>query len=157
MDARQAAKQLFDGGWLQKDIAKILKITERTISEWATSGNWKEQRIRREQVFATLKERVAHLNDYQLEVLERKVSLLREELKNDKLTVAELDKLLISRGDIDALQKMFVVFKDREFGFDKLVIVIRQFTEYIEASNQELAKDLLPYAMDFIENQRKEA
>ncbi len=45
LDKHAAIKVLFNSGWEQKDIARILRLTEKTVSLHVKKGDMKRKRI----------------------------------------------------------------------------------------------------------------
>lgn len=155
MEAKEAAKILFDQGATNKEIANILKKSEHTIGAWVKKGNWEKKRAEYALHRETAEEQVWGLINYQLKIIGKIRE--RHEIDLDKdLSVAELQKLLISKGDIDALQKLFTTIKGKELEWTQVVKVIRDFTEFIERVNLPMAQQIIILAQDFINERRKE-
>lgn len=155
MEAKEAAKILYYQGVSQKDIAQILDKNEKTISTWVHDGKWDEKRTEHNLLKETSEEQVWKLINWQLRILQM-ITEEHENSINEGLDVAGLQKLLIGRGDIDALQKLFTTIKGKELEWSQLVKIIRELTEFIQSENVTLAKQLTPYANDFL-NQKRQA
>lgn len=114
----EAARQLYLEGWTNKDIAKALQLNENTIGRWAASGDWEEDRIHQQLVQDNSVQRIIRLIDYQTRALERKT---RAWLEDDPESVQ-----LIDRGDIDALQKLFVTIKQDGRKWKDYLIILKE-------------------------------
>lgn len=156
MDLKDGAKILFQTGITQKEIAQILGKTEKTIGVWVKTGNWDKKRTEYSLQRETAEEKVWSLINYQLKVIDKIKSIQEKELDNNDLTVKELQALLVSKGDIDALQKLFTTIKGKELEWTQVVKVIRDFTEYLEKNNFGMAQEVINSAQDFINERRKD-
>lgn len=157
MENKEAAKILFFDGWPQNRIAEALKVSEKTISSWKQKEGWEEKRAKHHLMHETSAEKLMELINYQLEVLNRIRQLQEEQLRSGAITtVKELASLLIPKGDIDALQKMFVAVKSKQQSWATYVSVIREFAEHLQATDLELAKGMLDAADEFLLNKKKE-
>lgn len=150
---KDAAKILFLNGIPQKEIANILDRTEATVSDWAKEGKWREERSEKALFKETNEERIWKMIDYQCSVIEHIIDVHKNELE-DHLSPADLKKLLIDKGDIDALQKLFTTIKSKEIEWASIVRLIREFTEYIESRDLNLAQAIIPLAHEFINEKR---
>ena len=72
------------------------------------------------------------------------------------MSVSQLQEQLIERGDIDALQKLFTTIKGKELAWSGMVKILREFIEYLERENIHLAKKVLPFSQEFLNEKRKE-
>jgi predicted transcriptional regulator len=156
METKGAAKILFDQGVKQNEIARILKIAEKTISGWAKVGNWDMKRAEYTLHKETAEEKVWQLINFQLKVISKIRDVHEQTLSTPDLGIKELKSLLIERGDIDALQKLFTTIKGKELEWTQIVKVVRDLTEYIERVNFKLAKEVIAVAQEFINDRRKE-
>lgn len=142
MNKQAAARELYNLGWEQKDIAKVLKTTEKSISTWKKKDNWEKKRAEAAIHQATSEEAMWELISYQLQVLkQRKDEWLKEGNENMRL---------IEKGDIDALQKMFSTVKREQHTWTTYVTVLREFMDSLQANNSELAKKLIDYVDNFL-------
>lgn len=154
MTDKEAAYILIKNGMSQKEAARILRKSENTVSGWAKKGKWNDKIVEESLFRETSEEKVRKLINFQLKVIEMIADKHSTSL-NDKLTVEELQKLLIGRGDIDALQKLFTTIKGKEMEWSQIVKVVRDLTEYVEAQDLELAKEITPLANEFLNEMRK--
>ena len=70
--------------------------------------------------------------------------------------IGEIQKLLISKGDIDALQKLHTTIKDKEITWDQLVANSRELLEYIADYDLKLSKKVSPIMNDWLNLKREE-
>lgn len=155
MDDVTKARHLFNVGFNRKEIAEILHKNEKTIGSWAEEGDWERRRAEFTLNRETAEERIWKLINYQLKVHERIVEAQDAALETTA-TTADLKKLLLERGDIDALQKLFTTIKGKELEWTAIVKLIRDFVEYIDTQNQPLSKQILSYANEFINDKRSD-
>lgn len=144
MEKQAAARVLFNEGFTQKDIARIFRVTEATISRWSQDGDWREERIRNAMARETAEEGIWQLINYQIEVLSIKTKEWRD----------TNDKRLIDKGDIDALQKMFAAVKGKQQTWTHYVAVTRDLMEHMSTANPELAKQLVEHVDTFLNDRR---
>jgi predicted transcriptional regulator len=145
MDKKESARQLFLDKYSQKDIARILDVSEQTISKWAKQEGWDDKRAEMLARNESIKDRILKLIDYQLRFMENWTELQEggEDLK-------PLDK-----GQIDALSKLFSAIKGKEMEWAQVVAVQREFLEYLESRDISLAKQLIPHVDAYL-NQKRE-
>lgn len=150
-ESKEVARELFLKEIPQKEIARILKVTEPTISTWVNENDWKVQRA---QLLARQDSRVkilANLIDYQLESIQMLVTENRR-----KFEKKESDKLQpIDKGEIDALIKMFSAVKGSELSWTKMVDVVRDFMGFLNERSPDLAKALVIYSDEFLLTKRE--
>lgn len=150
-ESKEVARELFLKEIPQKEIARILNVTEPTVSTWVNDNNWKVQRA---MLFARQDSRVkilANLIDYQLEALQMRVEENRKQFNNK-----EADNLqLIDKGEIDALIKMFSAVKGSELSWTKMVDVVRDFMSFLNERSPDLAKALVIYSDEFLLTKRE--
>ncbi len=156
MDKKEAAEILYNQGWTQKAISDLGLGSTKTICGWVEKGQWDKKRIQHSLNRETAEEGVWALINFQLEVLKRIADQQKEKLKEPELSVKELQELLTSKGDIDALQKLFTTIKGKELEWTTLVKVIRELMEYIEQHDLNLAKSMVEITNMFINEKRKE-
>ena len=154
MTNKQAAYILFLNGFNLKEIATIIKTSYHTVSKWSSDAHWK--RIKAEKIFLeqTSQERIWGLIDYQLKIIER-ITKVRSRKLNESVDPEQLKSMLIERGDIDALQKLFTTIKGKEISWDQMVKLTRDLIEYLEKNHFELAKTLAPLASDWLNEKRE--
>lgn len=140
-----AAEILFLKGISQKEIARILSISEQTISRWKSQFKWEDKLSRKALFQQTAAEQVQELIEYNLRVLKS---------MKDKW-INEGEKKLIQKGDIDALSKLFAAIKKQEAKWVDYVSVIREFALWLEEQDANLAKKVVDTADRFLNAKRK--
>ncbi len=135
---------MFNEGFTQKDIARILRVTEATVSRWSTDANWREERLRAAMARETAEEGIWQLINHQIEVLRGMTENWR----------AAGDNRLIDKGDIDALQKMFAAVKGKQMAWTHYVAVTRELMEHLSATSPELAKQVVEHVDSFLHDKR---
>lgn len=133
MEKRDAAFTLFQEGYTGKHIAKVMGVTEQTVSSWKKSDKWDEKVANHKQLWESNAERVAKLISYQLRTLERLVGDWEKDDNNNKL---------IGKGEIDALSKLYATIKTKEMTWANYINVMKEFVEFLSRENFELAKQL---------------
>lgn len=145
MEAKTAAKILYMEGMAQKEIAKLLGVTETTIGTWKKDNNWEAERTRKNLLSMTNTETMEELIHYQQQTLLTQVKEWKEQGTGK----------LISKGDVDALSKLYSTIKKKDTVWADYVKIIREFAEYIAEKNPKLAKEVVDVANDFINDKRE--
>ena len=147
VDTRQAAARALycENGYTQVQIAEFFKLSENTISKWAKRGAWKEAKVKHELFMDDSTAMVRDLILHQLQTLKR----MKDEAKK------EGRMLLLERGDIDALQKLYTTIKGSELKWSQFVQITTELTEYISRVDLPLAKQLTEHTKDFLNAKRK--
>jgi transcriptional regulator len=154
LDKHAAIRTLFNAGWEQKDIARILKLTEVTVSKHVIKGDMRKKRIEFGINKQTSEENALAALAHQTKVIRLISEKLGEKVQDD-LSVEELSKLLISKGEIDAVQKLFTTVKGKELDWSAMVQVIRNLMAYIKETDLELAQELIPHIDEYINEKRR--
>lgn len=145
MDKREAAWHLYKEGYLQKDIAKVLQVTEQTVVAWKSKEEWEKKISQHRELFESNAEKVQKLIAYQLRSLERIVAEWEEEGKNR----------LIGKGEIDALSKLYATIKQKETTWANYIRVCKEIMEFVSSRDLDLGKKLADHLDDFL-NQTRE-
>lgn len=135
-----AGRALYMMGIPSGEIARLLDVSDTTVSNWTTKGNWREERAAGMAVRKNIQDSLLSLIDYQLEAL-------REITEQNR---ASGTLKLIDKGEVDALAKLFATIKGKELTFAGLVSVIRELLEYLNQKSPDLAKALIPFTNDFL-------
>jgi predicted transcriptional regulator len=149
-----AIEVLFKDGWDQKDIARILKLSEVTVSRYAT-----ERGLRKKRAMHSLARQTSEENS--LIALEHQSTIIRmmaEKLKGALSEEPDMDELkaaLLPKGEIDALQKLFTTIKGKELEWSAVVKIIREFTSYLKEVAPEKAQGIVDHADDYINEKRR--
>ncbi len=142
MVKKDAARTLYFEGYKQVDIARVLKVSERSISAWAIDGEWRDKKISIDLMRDNSTARIMELIDYQTKALVR--------IKNQFLTEDPDSIKLIDKGDIDALQKLHVTIKRDAKKFVDYVQVLKEFMEFMETQDVKMAQELIQFGNLFI-------
>lgn len=143
-DERVAARDLFMLGRDQQYVARVLKISQTSMSKWAKEGNWREQRSQKYSLEESRADRMLGLIDYQIEALQ---NLTEEHRKTGKLK-------LLDKGEIDALSKLFATIKGKDVSWSQYVNVTRELIEFISTRDNELAKLIVEHTDAFLLHKR---
>lgn len=145
-EAKVIALELYLKEISQKEIARMLRVTETTVSTWATQNNWK---IRRAEVMATQESRLklaARLYDYQT-----RAHIMRIEKYENQLLNGEIKELpLIEKGESDSLAKLFAMIKGNIIEWETLMNVNRIFMNFLSQRDPSLAAAVMPHSDEFI-------
>ena len=151
---KTAITELYNSGWEQKDIARILKLSEVTISKHVTKLSLKRQRCMQSIAKKTSVENALIALQYQSKIIKMIAQKLEEKL-SDNPNLEDLKNSLIPKGEIDALQKLFTTIKTKEMEWSSLVKIIREFIDYIKNVDIKLAQSLVDSADDYINAKRR--
>jgi predicted transcriptional regulator len=145
MEKKDAALHLYVENVSQADIAKMLKVSEVTVSNWANKGDWKAKRSKKAISEILIHERLVEMLEYHMELESKKIKDNRE-----SGTYEPLDK-----ESINTISKLYSQIKSKELQFDQMVKLLRQFIVYIETVDLTLAKGVIEHTNDFINDRRK--
>jgi predicted transcriptional regulator len=149
-----AIDELFNSGWEQKDIARILKLSEVTVSRYVKKHNLRQRRSMQSLAKRTSEENALVALEHQSTVIRLMAEKLKAEL-SDNPDINELKAALIPKGEIDALQKLFTTIKGKELEWSAVVKIIRELMTYIKDRDPELAQDAIDIADDYINDKRR--
>lgn len=99
-----ARKLYMDGKYSQKEIAEIVGVTEKTISNWANQDKWKDQRtaslLADKNIEENEKLALSNLGDMMISKQQERMELMRvKEEDRDLEAIAKIDKDIISIAD----------------------------------------------------------
>jgi predicted transcriptional regulator len=151
IDNKEAAQELFNSGWDQKDIARILKISTKSISVWKQKYKWEEKRAKKNMAEEVSEDGIWELINYQIRALKLKKQKYEEQFEKEELT----DLPVLDKGDVDALQKLWTTVKGKQLEWSTIVKIIRDFVGAISDKDNELAKQLLGPTDDYLNFKRK--
>ncbi len=135
-----AGKVLYMINTPNNEIARLLDVSETTVSNWVTKGGWREERAAGLAMKRTMSDNVLFLIDYQMEAL--------KELTEQYRAAGKLK--LLDKGEIDALSKLFAAIKGKELTFANVVTFTRELVEFLNQKNPDIAKVVIPYTSDFL-------
>ena len=130
----KAAWDLFAAGHSQKDIARILGLSENTIGKWARDDDWKGKKAREAFLDDNIVTNLKDIAEYQVRAL-----------KHIKDTMEENGELeLLPNGYFDGITKALGAIKQDFNNFKVNVTILKKFTEYLEQQDLALAKQITP-------------
>lgn len=145
---------LFAEGWEQKDIAKTLKISEKTVSLYVTKNGLRKSRTMQSLARKTSEENALTALEHQSTIIRMIAEKLRTDL-SDNPTMENLKAALIPKGEIDALQKLFTTIKGKELEWSAVVKIIREFTAWLKDVDMKIAQGVVDHADDYINEKRR--
>lgn len=145
---------LYKEGIEQKEIARLLKISEVTVSRYVQKGGLKRKRLNHSVRRETSEENALTALMHQSTVIRRMSELLASGMKED-MTIDELKAALIPKGELDALQKLFTTVKGKELDWSYIVRIMREFMNFLKDKDMEIAQDVADYADEFINEKRR--
>ena len=149
-----AIDELFTAGWEQKDIARVLKLSEVTVSRYVTKNGLRKNRVMQSLARKTSEENALIALEHQSTIIRLIGEKLRAELSEDP-TMEELKAALIPKGEIDALQKLFTTIKGKELEWSAVVKIIREFTAWLKEVDMIIAQGVVDHADDYINEKRR--
>ncbi len=154
LSKNEAAFILFDNGINQKEIARILQVTEKTISSWKVKYAWEEKTVT-----YSLQKKTAE--DNALEALAhqtRVIKLISKRLSDNIDENSDLEALkgaLIPKGEIDAVQKLFTTIKRKELEWGDKVRILREFCGWLKNEDLTLAQSVVEHVDTYLNESRK--
>ena len=144
-EQRATAKDLFMLGWDQSKIANTVGVTPATMSKWATTDAWREERATKYSINDSISNSILELIDYQLTAMKNMVEGYKQ----------EGSKRLIDKGEVDALSKLFAGVKGKDMAWTHYVNVCKELADYVSAKDPELAKRLVELTDTFLMQKRE--
>lgn len=154
INKKAAAEILFKEGIEQASIARMLGLSEVTISKYVVTGNWRQKRVEHSIRRNTAEEDALTALAHQSRVI-RMISEKLSDTLNDDMSTDDLSKCLIPRGDIDALQKLFTSVKGKEIEWSSIVKILREFSTWMKEEDLKLAQAIVPYIDVYLNHKRK--
>jgi transposase len=151
----EAEKLYIKEGKTAKDIANLLKVTEKTIGKWVDDYNWKERRASH---MSSVKSGAENINELINIYAEKAISLEREKLDLDGLTKEEKAERMqeIVKEKVSLVDSIAKLNKTKE-GFEKENRI--PYNVYINVAEQIMAEmlntlpeKLHPEILDFFED-----
>lgn len=149
-----AVALLFKEGIEQKEISRLLKLSEKTVSGYVVAGNLKKKRLQHNIAKKTSEENALYALEHQSNVLRMIAEKLKQGM-HEEMTIEELKAALIPKGEIDAMQKLFTTIKGKELDWSYIVRTIREFIQYVKEKDIDIAKDIADIADDYINDKRR--
>ncbi len=154
LNKTEAIRILFHEGWEQTDIARILHLSEVTVSRHVTKKEMRQKRTLQSLARKTSEENALIALEHQSTIIRMIGEKLRATLNEDP-SMQELKDALIPKGEIDALQKLFTTIKGKELEWSAVVKIIREFTTWLKEVDMNLAQDIIDHADDYINEKRR--
>ncbi|PKQ69388.1 hypothetical protein BZG01_00170 [Labilibaculum manganireducens] len=151
---KAAVELLFKEGYEQKQIAKMLKLSEATVSKYVTLGGLRKKRLDHSIKRNTSEENALSALSHQTTVIRMISEKLGADI-NDSMTVEELGKCLIPKGEIDAVQKLFTTVKGKELDWSAIVKILREFSQWLKEEDLNLAQDIIDPIDKYLNEKRK--
>jgi Phage terminase small subunit. len=139
---KKLAKELYlSGKHNQKDIAKMVEISERSLSKWVNEGKWELLRAN----LTTTKESV--LSNWYAQLAEM----------NKTISEREPGKRFPSSGESDRMIKISAAIKklETETGIAEITSVCISLCEFVRTYDVEKAKEISDHFNAFIEYKMK--
>ncbi len=145
-DERERAKQLFveDGISNIEDIAKRLNVPVKTVYRWRDDDNWVEEK-------KALGETSISIIKNMLSTAVQSMQKITEEVKTKGIEALDSQKLFAVTNMIKESKKLL---KDQDKLGD-LLLMAREYTEFMQSRDQELLKRNLPLLREFGEEMKK--
>lgn len=148
-----AIRILYRDGVEQKEIARLLRISEVTVSRHVVKSDLKKKKLRHSIRKETSEENALTALEHQSTVVRRMAELAAEKMTQD-MTMEELKACLIPKGEIDALQKLFTTIKGKELDWSHIVRIMREFMSYVKERDMALAQAVTDVADDYLNDKR---
>jgi uncharacterized protein YjcR len=145
MNKNAAAEILFLEGVSQKEISTILGISENTLSKWRATGKWTEKKVNQDMLENNSVQRILKMIDYTTRIMNKRID---EWEKDDTMQ-------MIDKGEIDALSKLFATIRRDSKKFADYVSVLKEFFEWLQHKDIDIAKQLTLPADEFINFKRQ--
>lgn len=155
MEKHAAAYILKKNGASNLEISQILQVNHNTISVWTKKFGWEDKLIDEQLFQETSLEQVRSLISFNLKVLNAIKDKKAKGVDFEKAEIEDLEKMLTDKGQVDALNKLFVNIRGKEITWEQIVKTVREFLEYLEAENFKLAQQATPYVHAFVDTKRK--
>lgn len=141
----QAGKALYMRNIPNVEIARILDVSETTVSNWVAKNNWREERLRSNAFMKTIQDRINKVVDYQLELMDRFIDAerLNQSYKS------------FDKGDLYGLRQMLLSLNGED-DFGTIVSIIRQFMEFLGNQSPALAKQVIDLSHEFVRLKREQ-
>ena len=134
-ELREVAQVLFMQGYIQKEIALKLKVSETTVSKWAKEDNWK------------------HKKTNILMSRDNRLSELYEELAEfNRMIKAKDDYKIATSKEADARRKLIKDIKELETSYNiaETIQIGRDFTIYLKDLDFDFATQVLESYEGFV-------
>jgi hypothetical protein len=146
MTTRDAARILYFEGMQQIKISKLLNVDNSTVTRWKKQDDWEDKLKKRNQLMETNADIVQELISYQLRALRARI--------NNWEALEDEEPKLIGKGEIDALSKLYATIKKKDVEWTNYVQIMKEFMSWIQLKDLDLAKNLVEYSNEFLNDKR---
>lgn len=144
-DERERAKQMYvEDGLKEAEISARLNVPVKTVYRWAKQDNWSEERKAHAQTSVSI---IKNMLGAAVESMQK----ITEEVKAHGIEALDSQKLFALTNLIKESKKLL---KDQDKLGD-LLLMAREYTEFMQARDQELLKRNLPLLRDFAEEMKR--
>ncbi|MFA7466966.1 MAG: helix-turn-helix domain-containing protein [Desulfotomaculaceae bacterium] len=154
LSKHEAAFILYDSGVNQKEIARILEVTEKTISTWKVKYAWEERTISYSIGKKTAEDNALETLAHQTRIIKLISRRLAENVDEDS-DLETLRSALIPKGEIDAVQKLFTTIKRKELEWGDKVRILREFCAWLKNEDLTLAQSVVEHVDVYLNEERK--
>lgn len=144
MTKKEKAFNLFMADKSQKDIAKILGVSENTMSKWSKEGNWAETYIKRNISETTREDLTMRIIMHQLRCINKMIDEAQDE---DNFTPLE-------GKYADGILKLTNTIKKEAIGFETITKVVSEFLQFAAQRNLDLGKQMIDISHEFLREQQ---
>lgn len=128
-----------------KEIAAKLKLSEKTVGDWAKKGNWKEIKLSKQTTTETLLSKYSELLS----------ALLDKRLKIEKKIEKDDDEKQEYNGIIDEMSKMSAMIdrlqKDGKPSLRIHIMCLEKFMGSLHHTNPKLYMQLVDYQIEYLQ------
>jgi len=149
-----AIEALLKEGFEQTEIARILRLSENTVSKYSNKKGIKKRILEQSIKQNTAEDDALTSLAHQSKVVRMISDKLSAKLSPD-MDVEDLKECLIPKGEIDALQKLFTTIKRKELEWSDKVKILRQFFNYVKGEDVVTARDIVPHIENYMNLIRK--
>jgi hypothetical protein len=154
MKKEDAAFILYANDLELKIISEVLAIPYNTVIKWSSKYNWKKKKTEKTIADETNQDRILLSVSFQLKIMSKIIEIRERELETTH-TVEGLEKLMFDKGSLDAFQKLYSTIKSKDISWDQIVKSTRELLEFVEKEDFKLAKELQPYANQWLNEKRE--
>lgn len=140
MTKKEQAREMYMLGMKQVEIARILEVTNESVTNWKKAGNWEESKIQRDLLEIQNEETVREITAYQLSVMKNQMNAWIE----------SGERKPFDNSTIQGVRYLFNCYKSQGLKWEHYVKVMRQFVEFVDGQNKDFAKELLMYSDMFL-------
>lgn len=145
---RAAAKQLYMSGKSQKDIAKLVNVQEKTVSNWVTKYGWKQERearfIGRRTQEENLRTLISDLAEKAIRI-ESEMELARKRDETDKFLQLQTELNRVTDAASKWNKQLEAVSKENRVSLATYIQVMEQIFEAVRIYSPKLYMEMLDF------------